>query len=47
MMWGGCLEEVKAFETREKAEDYKARKDKENGQDGDYEGVMIFERLLE
>src|SRR3990172_8138840 len=47
MMWGGTLEEVKAFETREKADDYKGRKDKDYGQDSDYEGVQIFERFLE
>ncbi|RMF91180.1 MAG: hypothetical protein D6733_01845 [Methanobacteriota archaeon] len=47
MLWGGTLEEVKAFETREKAEDYKVRKDDEYGQHMGYEGVEIFERELE
>ena len=43
MMWGGLIEEVKAFATKNAAERYKTAKNAEFKELVDFEEVQIFE----
>jgi hypothetical protein len=47
MMWDGLIEEINVFRDLTKAETYKKESDKKWAHDSNYEGIYIFERIIE